>query len=92
MILTFAEKSESLEIVRYYIEGAYSDNKAASMWIHRSQVYGDKMVELYVKDGYLYARWGDRDFNGRTFFIGLTSDFQYVGKLSDMSSYIKVNV
>lgn len=90
LLLIGCDNQQSLEIIRVYVDENYNSNNVSN-YVHRTLINGNKLVEIYFKDGYLFLRRDGYSANGSMAIIGGIDSFLNLGQVADVSSYIKLN-
>lgn len=90
LLLICCDNQQSLEIIRVYVEGNYNSSNVND-YVHRTLINGNKLVEIYFKDGYLFLRRDGVSGNGYMTIIGGINSFLKLGVVEDVSSYTKLN-
>ena len=90
LLLICCDNQQSLEIIRVYVEGDYNSSNVNN-YVHRTFINGNKLVEIYFKDGYLFLRRDDSSANGHMNIIGGIDSFLNLGVVKDVSSYTKLS-
>lgn len=90
LLLVGADNGQSLELVRVYVSETYNSGNVSN-YVHRTFINGNKLVEFYFKDGYLFLRRDANAVNGYMTIIGGLDAYYNMGVVSDVSSYTKLD-